>query len=244
MRLLIGIDDTDNLESRGTGYRARCLGELLDRADLAKVEGITRHQLLVDPKIPYTSHNSSACLSVSAQDNNCDDLIECCRSFLLKESAHGSDAGLSVAFAGDLSQDVIEFGRLAKREVLKRRAAEDLARRSGIVLEGLTGDHGGVIGALAAVGLRAGGGDGRFIWLEGIRELTGKYSASWLIGNTPVGEIRRLNGEPVDKNDEIDVGLWPRPILQNGKAVFLVEEEDEPNKWRLASKETIKERSG
>ena len=46
--LLIGIDDTDNLESRGTGYRARMLARHLGEAQLGTVTGITRHQLLVD----------------------------------------------------------------------------------------------------------------------------------------------------------------------------------------------------
>ncbi len=33
VRLLIGIDDTDNLESRGTGYRASQLGQRLACGD-------------------------------------------------------------------------------------------------------------------------------------------------------------------------------------------------------------------
>ena len=65
--LLIGIDDTDNLDTRGTGYRARTLAQGLVDAGLAAVHGITRHQLLVDPRIPYTSHNSSACLQTTAR---------------------------------------------------------------------------------------------------------------------------------------------------------------------------------
>ena len=36
MRYLIGIDDTDNLESRGTGFRARQLSARLDEAGLAR----------------------------------------------------------------------------------------------------------------------------------------------------------------------------------------------------------------
>jgi hypothetical protein len=60
MKLLIGIDDTDNLESRGTGYCVRQLANWLSEKNLVVPLGITRHQLLVDPRIPYTSHNSSA----------------------------------------------------------------------------------------------------------------------------------------------------------------------------------------
>ncbi len=56
----IGIDDTDNDTSlwHWPAWRRR-LGirrEIESRG--AKVNGITRHQFLVDPRIPYTSHNS------------------------------------------------------------------------------------------------------------------------------------------------------------------------------------------
>ncbi len=53
---LIGIDDTDNLESRGTGFRARQLAQQLQQRGLARLRGVTRHQLFVSPEIPYTSH--------------------------------------------------------------------------------------------------------------------------------------------------------------------------------------------
>ena len=89
MHYLIGIDDTDNLETRGTGHRVRQLADWLAENHLADSKGITRHQLLVDPRIPYTSHNSSACLSVDIE--NADDVWEASREFLLRESAIGSD---------------------------------------------------------------------------------------------------------------------------------------------------------
>ena len=95
MNLLIGIDDTDNLESRGTGFRVRQLANWLAENELAIPKGITRHQLHVDPQIPYTSHNSSACLS--AETEHVEDVWEACREYLLRESALGSDAGLCLA---------------------------------------------------------------------------------------------------------------------------------------------------
>ncbi|MGH2717450.1 MAG: hypothetical protein ACRDJU_02570, partial [Actinomycetota bacterium] len=66
--LLIAIDDTDNRDSRGTGAGSRALLEALLDAELGQPVGITRHQLLVDPAIPYTSHNSSACLTWCLSD--------------------------------------------------------------------------------------------------------------------------------------------------------------------------------
>ncbi|MHC4369889.1 MAG: hypothetical protein ACYSW8_19940, partial [Planctomycetota bacterium] len=56
---LIGIDDTDNETSPGTGRLAR---QLLAECALRSLDplGVTRHQFLVDPAIRYTSHNSGA----------------------------------------------------------------------------------------------------------------------------------------------------------------------------------------
>ena len=82
MRYLMGIDDTDNLESRGTGHRARMLGTGLQEAGLATLHSITRHQLLVHPAIRYTSHNSSACLLVEAGDG-APAVVDFARAFLL-----------------------------------------------------------------------------------------------------------------------------------------------------------------
>jgi hypothetical protein len=41
IKLLIGIDDTDNADSRGAGF----LAHQLEASVLGKVNGITRHQL-------------------------------------------------------------------------------------------------------------------------------------------------------------------------------------------------------
>jgi hypothetical protein len=98
----IGIDDTDNLESRGTGFRARQLAQDLQAAGIARLRGITRHQLFVSPEIPYTSHNSSACLAMNVRDADLPAVHAHCRAYLLRESADGSDAGLCVARASQV----------------------------------------------------------------------------------------------------------------------------------------------
>lgn len=68
--LLVGIDDTDNAYTPGTGRRARALLRELAAAGLGAPAGATRHQLLVDDRIPYTSHNSSACLAWRSADGD------------------------------------------------------------------------------------------------------------------------------------------------------------------------------
>lgn len=244
MRYLIGIDDTDNAESRGTGHRARMLGLGLQEAGLGRLIAITRHQLLVHPAIRYTSHNSSACLVVDAANGSTAALADFCREFLLAESALGSDAGLCIAAWDAVDEIVQAFGERAKREVVTSTEAVDLGVRAGFVLEGLTGDGGGVIGALAGVGLRAAGDDGRFLWLSGLRETTGMHPAAALPGLTGIETIRTTDGAEISPADTIDLGTWCRPILRGGQTMLLVEPVvDQPGAWRVAAKDTIKKLS-
>ncbi len=242
-QILIGIDDTDNAETHGTGRRARQLGEILAAGGLAEVDGITRHQLLIDPRIPYTSHNSSACLSVRAPTDRLPDLITAARSFLLRESAPGSDAGLCVADQSQVTAAHQDFGLRAKREVLTIDQARDFARRAGLILEGLTGTGGGIIGALAAVGLRAGGDDGRFLWLKGIREISGVYTVEQLQRTIPIDAVQTIEGAGIPPTDQVELGPWIRPLLKAGRVVLLVEPETESHLWRVVDKERVKQLS-
>lgn len=243
-RYLIGIDDTDNLTSRGTGFRARSLGALLAAEGVAEPLGITRHQLLVDPRIPYTSHNSSLCLMVDAEPAACGRITHLCRDYLLRKSAPGSDAGLCFAEFASLQPALAAFGTRAKREVVTKDQAIALARQASVLLEGLTGDGGGVIGALAAVGLRATQHDGRFVWLPGVREMSGVLSADTILHTTAIDEIRSLSGVRVTGPDRIETSPWPRPVLLEGQAVLLVqrtEHSDASHDWHLAAKDIIKQ---
>lgn len=239
MKILIGIDDTDNLESRGTGFRSREMGRLLTEKGIGKLMGVTRHQLLFDRRIPYTSHNSSACLEVESEKIN--ELIEFCAAYLLKESADGSDAGLCVAPFEHISEKIMQWGLRAKKEIITQEEARQIAKDSGIFLEGYTGTKGGIIGSLAAVGLHKGGNDGRYLWIKGMREMIGTFSISYIKNETGVHEILAVNNEPLLPETEIFLAEWWRPVLKNNKIVIFVEQKKEGDYgWQVVSKDYIK----
>ncbi|NQV03660.1 MAG: hypothetical protein HQ542_13510 [Bacteroidia bacterium] len=237
----IGIDDTDNLESRGTGHMARALAQSLLHTGLVKVYSITRHQLLVDPAIPYTSHNSSACIFGKVSGNEYW-MRNYCSDFLLAHAASGSDVGLCIAFEEEIHEDIIRFGNQAKEVVLAKSAATNLARKYQIFLAGLTGKKIGVIGALAAVGLRFEGNDGRLLWMERLREIQGVFSAGKYKELVPIDMIVDLQGTPICDDTSIRITEWCRPVVRNKKILLFAEKlnGNENCEYQSASREYIK----
>lgn len=245
MRVLAGIDDTDNLESRGTGFRARELSFRLMEQGLAAVRGISRHQLYVHPDIPYTSHNSALCLDMDWQGGSLQVLVDYTRNYLAETSAPGSDAGFCIAPFAEVGDDVVNFGRSAKTTVLNKQQARELAAASGFHLEGVTGDHGGIIGSIACVGLRKTGHDGRFVWVKGVRDLDSVTTVAHLMNMTGIETLQPVPacGTAIKTSDRIDVAPWPRPVLLNHKAVLLIEKVEDQNagyEWKIVPREGTK----
>lgn len=241
MIVLLGIDDTDDASSRGTGHQARQLGRTLQEEGIAEVHAVTRHQLLVDSRIDYTSRNSSACMVLELTQNDLTSLLDFARMKLKSSCAPGSNAGITLAEPSTLDSDLQDFGRAAKKEVLSVGPAQVLADQKAIHLEGINGTGAGIIGALAAIGLHASGDDGRFIWLPKLRELDGTYSVDELTKLLGV-EIKTTTGEALPPAAEIESSDWMRPIMRKGRAILLAEKEniDGEISWRLADKPTIK----
>ncbi|MEI6820395.1 MAG: hypothetical protein WCL51_00545 [Bacteroidota bacterium] len=242
MKYIIAIDDTDNLDSRGTGHLARTLAAGLEERNLAIIENVTRHQLYVHENIPFTSHNSSASIVVEVVDNNIEEVIEFCRQHLLQESAIGSDAGLCIAAYDKITDEVVDWGKRAKCEILTKENAHKLADKTGIYLEGLTGELIGVIGSLAAVGLRFDGNDGRVLWIKNLRELTGTFTIAELNKVLKIDAIVTKEYLPIPEASTIIIEAWPRPVVINKKVTLIVEKTDnnEEFQFRSAPKEFIK----
>ena len=238
--ILVAIDDTDMPGTPGTGRRAREIAGLFREAGHPTL-GVTRHQLLVDPRIPYTSHNSSACIAVQAGADVAT-LWEIARDHLLAVCADGSDPGLCVAYARACPAFLTDFGRRAQKEVLKREIAEALAQEAGVRLAGLAGTRDGLIGALAAVGLRKGGHDGRFIELGRVRDLDGTVSVD-VICRAGVDRVVDPQGNALDSADNVATMNWVRPRLRNGLAVMFAERSDgNGESWKPVGRDRPKDR--
>lgn len=226
MKILICIDDTDNHASKGTGDLAERLAAEIINNNWGTAEPITRHQLFFHPAIPYTSHNSAMCFAAEIAEGTLEKIIAFSAAFLSGNSAPGSDPGLGVTVLNRLAdaRQLIDFGLRAKSNILTKQEAYRLAAREPAVFlseHGGTGD--GVIGALAGIGLRLSGNDGRFKgkYYEGH---TGKImTVRSIIAGSNIQEVRIEGGELLGAEEKVLLGEKVKSVLLNGRIVLPVE---------------------
>lgn len=170
VRVLVGVDDTDD------ATRATSTGEIasLVAKEAVSLGGtmrfdVTRHQLLIRDDIPYTSHNSAMVFEVLMPEGLVGVLRKKAVRIIAEKRADTSDPGLCIAAVSDVAREssldgeLVSFGWRAKEEFCSIESAYKLASRiPWLDLSEHGGNGAGVVGALAGVGLRLSGEDGRF----------------------------------------------------------------------------------
>jgi tRNA(Ile2) C34 agmatinyltransferase TiaS len=217
--IYVGIDDTDTAESRGTGKLARSIAQEL--AHKYPVFGVTRHQLFVHPDIPFTSHNSCAVIHVQAPQSVLIVIFENVKKLMLADFIEGSDPGLAIAETAQLAAAAVAFGQDAKTMIVTQQRALNVAGNCDIRVEGLGGTNGGIIGAVAGIGLASLQNDGRFLLKGRNRELTGVRSAEEVLGAS-IDQILTLQGKNITEGI-IKIPKNATPSFIHGKAVLFVE---------------------
>jgi tRNA(Ile2) C34 agmatinyltransferase TiaS len=221
MRVFIGFDDTDYIGAdQGTGKLARWFEN--DLPEGCNLEGVLRQQLLVHEHIPYTSHNSAACLVINTTDASLvETLTEKAIIHLQKYALDGSDPGICIACNShnDLSR-LIAFGHACTSQIMTQREAVEATVNCHLSGHGGTND--GIIGAAAAVGLTASGWSGRFIEYGRLRELPEQVQVKDLEGlNIQVVSIDRDAQVPAPE-DLVYTKGWLRPRLLGNRPALIV----------------------
>jgi len=221
MRIYIGFDDTDTIDSdRGTGKLARWFENELRQG--YRLWGVVRQQLLLDPLIPYTTHNSSACAIVETGNGlSLDELISKAVHHVERHFIPGSDPGLCVAHEGHPSlPSLILFGRTCATTIVTQKDA--LRAASGVHLSGHGGTNDGMIGAAAAVGSTAYGWSGRLIEFGRLRDFPQNVSVADLEKSGMIVVSIDRDGHVPSSEDIVDTKRWLRPRYWGGKAVLPV----------------------
>jgi tRNA(Ile2) C34 agmatinyltransferase TiaS len=218
----IGIDDTDTPDTEGTNQLARHIACNLPAGFSAQL--IVRHQLLLDPRIPYTSGNGCASILVNAQSGaDTELLLATVRQAMQQWFKPGSDPGLCMA--RQVAPELTAFGARCQQEPVTQMEARALAAAHGVHLEALGGSEDGVIGALAAVGLLAGGNDGRIIHLPGWN-WPDKFSATRSVEEVRARGVEFVRDEATGSDISegvVETGKHLRPARRGGRVVLFVE---------------------
>jgi tRNA(Ile2) C34 agmatinyltransferase TiaS len=229
MRVYVGFDDTDVVDGPyGTGKLVRRFENSLP--DGCSLWGVVRQQLLIDDRIPYTSHNSSACAVIEMPDASfLQSIIARAIEHIERQSSAGSDPGLCVAGEHDPAMPrLIELGRLCTANIVTQK--EVLSSAKGIHLSGHGGTNDGIIGAAAAVGLTVSGWSGRFIEYGKLRDFPEQVTVSELersgIRVVSVDRDTMLPGY----NDIVCTEGWLRPRLWGFRPVVPVKPAGN-NRW-------------
>lgn len=225
MTIYVSIDDTDSLESRGTGKLAREIAKVF--SSRWRVFGITRHQLYVHDDIPFTSHNSCAVIHVDASGlETVNTLFEVAEEIMMQDFIPGSDPGLSVAEEDQITSALIAFGMDAKTSILTQEMARNLAKNLSIRLKGLGGTEDGVIGSMAGLGLAATHSDGRFLLVGNVREYTGEVTVEQLL-SAGVDTVQTTDGVTLTTGTIVcEDNKSVKPSLLGGKITVLVTFQD------------------
>lgn len=228
MKVLFCIDDTDNIDSIGTGELLENLCAELEAKGMAKGGFVTRHQLFISDEIAYTSHNSSMCCELETE--NPKEVVVFAGTYLERECAEGSDPGMCIYIPGKESEiEALEsFGKRAQAEVLTKKEAYALAEKIGAAIH--LSEHGGtgegIIGALAGVGLRLNGSDGRVkgkIFPEQpgeiltVADFCQKYNVSQVVSE---------DGALVEKEESVRFDEATKAVLLEHMVTVIVDKKD------------------
>lgn len=229
MKVYIAIDDTDSLEMGATGRSANELRKLIKDEGWGEVQAVTRHQLLLHPDIPYTSHNSSMCFIADIPEECHIRFIGAAGEFLERTSAPGSDPGLCVAVAEQIQDTelLMKFGFKAKEEIVSKEEAYKTAAICNVHLSEHGGTGEGVIGALAGIALRMSGNDGRFQGRTELKEPGAIMDIGDILAQSDIDEVQSIDGELLAADDTVILGEKVKSVLLDGKKKLLVYLEDD-----------------
>lgn len=242
MKILLTIDDTDNLTSAGTGELSQHIAAIIEEKGWGTCSGVTRHQLFVHEDIPYTSHNSSMCFRATIHEDQLQPIIAYAAHFLETESAEGSDPGLCVVNEENLlaPQKLMAFGEKAKKQVLTKADAYGLAKELAIHLSEHGGTGDGIIGALAGTGLRLTGNDGRFKGHHQVLANQDTFTVKELMNHPGIDRVETLDGESLPVDTRVSLSNKVKTVLLDHDSVLLLFQDPKDQSWKNCTKQHLK----
>jgi hypothetical protein len=227
----VGIDDTGQPGNGGTDQSALELGLHLQALNLAHLVHVSTHALIPADAIPGSFDNHASCLTLESEVQRQREIDMESRVFLIHHSAAGANAGFALASRDKVNERLLSWAKACRMFVMERQEALELARASGIVAAGFTGNGSGIIGAIAAIGLRFSGCDGWITWQPGLPDLKGIMTFGEILQHSTFDYVKSLRGKTPQFRDHIQLGERVTPLLHEGHSVLLLESAPRSATW-------------
>ncbi|HUV24811.1 MAG TPA: hypothetical protein VMW26_05235 [Methanomassiliicoccales archaeon] len=146
VRLVFATDDTDTKEKGATWAM------MLKAGRSCPIGRFLEHKIIqLNPKVPNKTTNCvSVGISFAVEEKDVDRLIEWILEYV-RENTYSDETTLAIFKGLKIPEELESYGLDAKRKILTKQEAIDVATRNGVQLLEITGSI-GTIGAVAGIG--------------------------------------------------------------------------------------------
>jgi tRNA(Ile2) C34 agmatinyltransferase TiaS len=239
MKIFVGIDDSRQLDGYKAGETASLLCQAIDGNSWGKSAIPSRHRLYFHTDIACKKHNTARCFSADLKEQYLEEFIEYSCKMIKSNLSPDCNTGLAIAVPElmENTDDLIEYAYRVKEGIVSKDEALKFAKKPGLYLFELSGSGKGIIGALAAAGLRSTGNDGQF---RGKLKLgTEEYyiaSVREIIEKTYVEQVKNMDFENLDDGENVRMGEKVKVVLLDNQYTLMVFPTDiEHPKWQTST---------
>lgn len=239
MRIYVALDDSRQLDGGKAGETASLLGKYIEAQGWGRSAIPSRHRLYPHPETGCKKHNTARSFAADIDEQYLNEFIDYACQLIRTTGTPDSNAGLAIAVP-DLMEnpdELIEYAYRVKEGLVGKGEVLELAARPGLYVFELNGSGNGIIGALAAAGLRMTGNDGQF---RGKLQVgSGEdYIASIkeIIDQTYVEQVKNMEFDNISDAEYVRMGEKVKIVLLDNKYTLMVfPTEIEHPKWQTST---------
>ncbi|MDD2587241.1 MAG: hypothetical protein PHT79_09300 [Syntrophomonadaceae bacterium] len=239
MKIFVGIDDSRRLDGGGAGEIVSLLTRTIDEKGWGKSAIPSRHRLYPHPDTGYRKHNTARSFSAEVKEQYMEELIDYACVMIKSNGTSDSNSGLAIAVPErmDNTDELIDYAYRTKETMINSDEALAMAKKPGLYIFELSGNGKGIIGALAAVGLRMTGNDGQF---RGKLQLgTGEgYIATVkeIIEKSHIEQVKNMDFENLGTEESVRMGEKVKVVLLDHQYTLMVFPTDRQHpRWQTST---------
>ncbi|MEN6325898.1 MAG: hypothetical protein ABFD18_06795 [Syntrophomonas sp.] len=239
MKIYVALDDSRQLDGGKAGETASLMGKYIEARGWGRSTIPSRHRLYPHPETGCKKHNTARSLAADIDVQYLNEFIDYACQLIISTGTGDSNAGLAIAVPELMENpdELIEYAYRVKEGLVSKDETLRLATQPGLYVFELNGTGKGIIGALAAVGLRMTGNDGQF---RGKLQVgTGEdYIASVkeIVDQTFVEQVKNMDFENISDLEYVRMGEKVKVVLLDNKYTLMVfPTELEHPKWQTST---------